>query len=425
MKHLLTLIVLFVAGSFSVQAQGVTLPQASPKGKVMQTIGLTEVSVIYHRPFVKQREIWGKLVAYDQVWRAGANENTVIYFSDDVKIAGESLAAGKYGLHMIPGKEEWTIIFSNNASSWGSFTYNPAEDALRVQATPRASDGHHEMLTFSFENVGIESAECVLSWDKLSIPFEIKANTHDQVVASLRDELRTRPGFTWMGWNQAANYCLQNNVNLQEALTWANRSVFMNPQAANILTHAQLVAKINGDESKKNALIVQTMQSDLDNQSVTWREYNALANYVLQNMSDQETALAWTTKSIEMSPNMTNLMAQVNILNQMGKTEKAEKIKAEAIDKGTNAELNTYGYQLLFGGDPAGAVVVFKANVEKNPDDPNAWDSLGEGYLNNGQNDEAIKAFKTSLSKNPPANVKANSIKLLKQLGIEYDGSKS
>jgi len=218
-------------------------------------------------------------------------------------------------------------------------------------------------------------------------------------VASLRDELRTRPGFTWSGWNQAANYCLQNDVNLLEALTWANRSVFMSPQVQNIITHARLVAKIDGDVSKANEIIVKTMQSDLDGQSVTWREYSGLANYVLQNMDDVETALAWTSKSIEMSPNMTNLMAKVSILDKMGAVEKAEKVKKEALARGTNFELNNYGYQLLFSGDTACAVDVFEANVDNNPTDPNAWDSLGEGYLNNGQKEDAIRAFKRAYRK--------------------------
>ena len=240
-------------------------------------------------------------------------------------------------------------------------------------------------------------------------------------MASLREELRTQPGFTWAGWAQAANYCLQNDINIDEALVWANRSVFLNPQVQNMVTHARLVAKKDGDEAKTNEIMLATMQSDLENHSVTWREYNGLANFAMQNMNDNETALAWAGKSIEMSPNMTNMMTKVNILNQMGETDKAAKIRKEAIARGTNFELNNYGYQLMFAGDTAGAVEVFKANTEKNPDDPNAWDSLGEGYVNNGQKEEAIKAFKTSLSKNPPANVKANSIKLLKQLGVEYD----
>jgi len=424
MKQLFTLIAL-IAGSLLIQAQSVTLPQASPKAKTLQTIGLTDVAVIYHRPSVNDRDIWGALIPYNQVWRAGANENTVIILSDDVEIGGKSLAAGKYGLHMIPGEEECTVIFSKNATSWGSFSYNPSEDALRVTVKPQEASAHHEMLTFSFENVTLESAECVLSWDDLSIPFKIKVNTHEVVVENLRNELRTQPGFTWLGWNQAANYCLRNDVNLQEALTWANRSVFMNPQVQNIATHARLVSKVNGDGTNADDIIVQTIESDLGNHSVTWREYNGLANFVLQNMNDVETAMKWIDKSIEMSPNMTNMMAKVNLLDTKGKKDEAKKLRADALALGSNFELNNYGYQLLFSGDAPGAVQVFEANVKNNPDDPNAWDSLGEGYLNNGQKDKAIEAFETSLSKNPPANVKANSIKLLKQLGVEYEPGRS
>jgi tetratricopeptide (TPR) repeat protein len=120
-----------------------------------------------------------------------------------------------------------------------------------------------------------------------------------------------------------------------------------------------------------------------------------------------------------MSQQMTNMMAQSTYLAAIGEHEDAVKMKVEAIQQGTNAELNAYGYQLLFSGKSEEAVEIFEANTKKYPDDPNVWDSLGEGYLNAGNKEKAIKAFKKSLSLNPPANVKANSMKLLKQLGVD------
>ena len=168
-SHVMKRSILLLAFAFAlitgVQAQALTLPQASPKGKVMQTIGITDAYLVYHRPAVNDREIWGTLVPYDQVWRTGANQNTVISFSDNVMIEGQKLHAGKYGLHMIPGEEKWTVIFSNNHTSWGSFSYNPAEDALRVEVTPKQLANPVEMLTFSFENVTPTAATCVLSWN--------------------------------------------------------------------------------------------------------------------------------------------------------------------------------------------------------------------------------------------------------------------
>lgn len=421
MKQLITLIAFCVAGALVLDAQVVTtIPQVSPKAKVMQTVGLTDIAVVYHRPSVKDREIWGHLVPYDQVWRAGANENTVIYFSDDVEVEGHGLSAGKYGLHMIPGEESWTVIFSRNHTAWGSFSYDPKDDALRVQVQPRKAAQHHEMLAFNFDDVTSEEVTCVLSWEKLSIPFGIKVNTHEVVVTSLRDELQTQAGWTWRGWHEAANYCLTNDVNLDEGLMWATRSVFVQPQTTNMITKARLKAKVKGDEANANEVILASLQSDLDVHAVTWKEYQGLANYVHQNLGDAETALAWAGKSVEMSPNMSNMMTKATILEKSGNEEKAKKLRKDAIAMGTNAELNNYGYQLLFAGKTAEAVAVFEANAEKHPNDPNVWDSLGEGYVNNGDKEKAVKALKKSLSMNPPPNVKANSIKLLKQLGVEY-----
>src|SRR5207249_10739214 len=121
------------------------IPRVSQRASVTQRIGLTDITITYHRPAVGGREIWGKTVPYGKVWRAGANENTTITFADDVTVEGKPLAAGTYGLHMIPDKEQWTIIFSKNATSWGSFSYDEKEDALRVSVKPHAAEAFEEI----------------------------------------------------------------------------------------------------------------------------------------------------------------------------------------------------------------------------------------------------------------------------------------
>ena len=118
----------------------IKVPDASPAASVGQTIGLTQVKISYHRPAVNKREVWGKLVPYNEVWRAGANENTTISFSSDVTVGGQKLAAGTYGLHMLPTEKDWTVIFSNMANAWGSFSYDPKEDAARVTVTPQPAE---------------------------------------------------------------------------------------------------------------------------------------------------------------------------------------------------------------------------------------------------------------------------------------------
>lgn len=159
--------------------------RASLKAAVMQSLGAdTEITITYSRPGVKGRAIWGALVPYGMApgnkyskdqpfpWRAGANENTTIEFSKDVLVEGKPLAAGKYGLHMIPSQKEWTIIFSKNNSAWGSFSYKPEEDALRVTVTPVAAP-FQEWLTYGFEDLAGKSATAFLYWEKLKVPFKI------------------------------------------------------------------------------------------------------------------------------------------------------------------------------------------------------------------------------------------------------------
>ena len=131
------LMVLFASSIAFSQSTQLNIPRDSQRASVTQRIGITDITVNYHRPLVKGRTIWGKVVPYGQVWRAGANENTTIAFSDPVTIEGQPLEKGVYGLHMIPGENDWTVIFSRNSTSWGSFTYKQAEDALRVKVKPR------------------------------------------------------------------------------------------------------------------------------------------------------------------------------------------------------------------------------------------------------------------------------------------------
>jgi hypothetical protein len=122
------------------QSTVVNIPRASQRAEVMQRVGITDITINYHRPLINGRKVWGGLVPYGQVWRAGANENTTIEFTDPVTIEGKPLARGIYGLHMIPNENEWTVIFSKAATSWGSFTYDEKEDALRVNIKPQPAD---------------------------------------------------------------------------------------------------------------------------------------------------------------------------------------------------------------------------------------------------------------------------------------------
>jgi hypothetical protein len=206
------------------QPTELNIPRVSQRGSVTQRVGLTDITIAYHRPAVGGREIWGKTVPYGKVWRAGANENTTITFSDDVSVEGKPLAAGTYGLHTIPDKDQWTIIFSKNSTSWGSFSYDEKEDALRVTTKPQAAESF-EVLTYVFDDVKPDSAVASLRWEKLAVPIHIGVDVKAVVLRSIKHELRSVGGFTWAGYDEAAQWCLDNNYNLEEALKWEDTSI--------------------------------------------------------------------------------------------------------------------------------------------------------------------------------------------------------
>src|SRR5690349_14132716 len=179
-------------GAAGSSAQSIlNLPRASQHALVTQRVGITDIAINYSRPLVNKRQIWGKLVPYGQVWRAGANENTVIEFTDPVSIEGKPLAKGVYGLHMIPNQNEWTVILSKAATSWGSFSYKQDEDALRVNVKPQSSE-FHEALTYDFDDVKPDSTLVTLRWEKVAVPFRVTVPVHDVVEADLKSQLRTR-----------------------------------------------------------------------------------------------------------------------------------------------------------------------------------------------------------------------------------------
>jgi hypothetical protein len=229
------------------------IPRVSQRGTVTQRIGLTDITITYHRPAVGGREIWGKIVPYGKVWRAGANENTTITFADDVSVEGKPLAAGTYGLHMIPDKDQWTIIFSKNSTSWGSFSYDEKEDALRVNVKPRAAEPT-ELVTYTFEEVKPDSAAATLRWEKLAVPFQISVDVKAVVLRSIKHELRNVGGFTWAGYQEAAEWCLDNNYNLEEALKWEDTSIQNEDRFENWETKSRILAAMGRKDESAKAL---------------------------------------------------------------------------------------------------------------------------------------------------------------------------
>lgn len=245
MKKSSTLVILLLC-SVSVWSQTLSTPPSggNQKSKVTQYIGPVEVTIAYSSPDVhgpngedRTGKIWGEVVHYGFIdqgfgpskaapWRAGANENTTITVSHDVKIEGKDLKAGTYGLFLAVTKEgPYTWIFSKNSSSWGSYFYDPKEDALRVDVMPLEAP-YKEWLTYGFEDRLPTSTKAYLRWEKKRIPFTIEVpNVNEIYVAKMREELRGSIGFRQENWITAAQFCAQNKINLEEALTWVDMSV--------------------------------------------------------------------------------------------------------------------------------------------------------------------------------------------------------
>jgi len=310
-------IILFSVITITAQ-QNLTTPQVSQKATVSQRVGLTDIEVSYHRPAVNNRVVWGGIVPYDQVWRAGANENTTISFSTDVTVENNKVAAGKYGLHMIPTKTSWTIIFSKDNAAWGSFFYNEKNDAVRFTVNPITND-FQEWLSYSFDQLDAKSTTLSLKWEKLSIPVKIEVDINSTVIASMEKELTGIPGFFWQGWNQIALYALTNNYNLDKAQSWADRSIGINKNLTNMMTKSLILESMGTSEDAEK-----TKQEAFTLPGIDETQVNALG-YQLMGIGKTEEALKVFEKNTVDHPDSWNVWDSL----AEGLLTKGDKVKAK------------------------------------------------------------------------------------------------
>lgn len=234
---------LLVANLCVAQSLVLDIPRQSQHAMVSQRLGITDISITYHRPLVNGRKVWGTVVPYRQVWRAGANENTTIAFSDPVMVEGKPLDKGTYGLFMIPTENEWTIIFSKNFTSWGAFTYDEKEDTLRVKVKPQASEAR-EALSYEFDQLKPDSTMVTLRWEKLAVPFKVSIDVPHVVEQSLAKQLRGGAQYVWMSWDEAANYLLDNKLDPQLALKYADTSIQNEERFENLITKSKALDRL-------------------------------------------------------------------------------------------------------------------------------------------------------------------------------------
>ena len=288
---------LFFMAALGLNAQNLTLPPSggNQRSEVTQYMGaLAYVKIVYNSPDVNKREgkIWGQLVPYGTSdlgfpgaekapWRAGANECTTIEFSHDVLVQGKELKAGTYGLFMEPAEAgPWTIIFSKNSTSWGAYFYKKEEDALRIQVDPMKSE-FREYLTYEFVDRKLDRCQVQMAWEEMAVAFLVELPGSKEIqVQSLRDELRGGNGFTWQAWQSAANYCARNDVNLEEALTWAENAVSLTftgqKNFSTLSTKALVLRKLGRDEEADKV-----MEEAIDLPSATSFQIHAYARQLI------------------------------------------------------------------------------------------------------------------------------------------------
>ena len=260
------------------QAPAIRLPRPSQKASVMQTVGVTDITITYSRPGVKGRTIWGEplpeqagvkgeatlddqnarpkgapIVPYGHVWRAGANEATQFVVTDDVLINGQKLPAGSYSLHTIPTKDEWTIVFNGTANQWGSFRYDPAKDTLRVKAKPQWVNDNQEWLQYSIPTVTPNSATVLIRWEKVAVPFTVEVPNVEAVWRSKVDAaIAAAPNDEGIPLQVAGAYA--NDEKWDEALKWVDQSIKVKATFPNLATKARyLYAAGRKDEALKVA----------------------------------------------------------------------------------------------------------------------------------------------------------------------------
>ncbi len=317
-----------IATAVPAVAQITGLPRVSQAASVSQTIGISTVTVNYHRPGVKGRTLYGGLVPYGQVWRAGANENTTVTFSHPVNVEGQDLAAGTYGLHTIPSETDWTVIFSNDHLSWGSFFYDETADALRVEV-PVFDAEFTEWLEYGFADLTGESALMELRWGGKRVPVRIDVDTHTLVLDKLRNDLKSLPAFFWWGWRDAANYCLQNNINSEEALQWIDRSIGIQENANNLVIKAGLLEQAGQTEQ---AVEILTRALEIGNEA----EVN-LIGYTFMQQGKMDQAIEVFRKNMADHPGSWNTYDSLGeAYRAAGKIDQAVKQYTRALELTTD-----------------------------------------------------------------------------------------
>ncbi len=350
MHKLRIFIAALIAFATTAATAQMTLPPSgsNQRGEVSQNMGLVKVTINYSSPDVSGRKIWGELVPYGLTnlqfgksseqnpspWRAGANENTVITFSHDVQVEGKPLKAGTYGLHMIPGQEDWVIIFSNNSTSWGSYMYLPSEDALRVNVKAKPCDEFNEFLAYDFTDRMQNGCTARLKWEKLQVPFKISVPNGDELyVQKLREEMNSNKGFAWQNAVSAANFCAGKKMNLDEAYGWVQGFIDRNVKYFPIYSSKATVQAAMGKQADADA----TMKEAINLPDATVGQIVGYGRSLITNKREKDAMPVFELANKRFPANATALMGLARGWSANGDAKKALKYAQDALKVETNA----------------------------------------------------------------------------------------
>jgi len=342
---------------FNATAQGITAPRTpSPAAQVKQTIGISTVSVAYSRPKVNNREVWGALVPYgwnvqsfgtgnSAPWRAGANENTVITFSHPAKVEGQMVPAGSYGLFFVINQDNsGEVILSKDYRSWGSFFYDQKQDQLKAKIQLRDLPYSVESLTYDFVNLSKNGAELVLNWEKKQFPVKIEFAVDEIVMANADAELKSTVGFTPQGFVSAANYALQNNVNLEQGIKWIDQAIAQNRNFPTLNIKAGLLKKA-GKKEEADKILAEAIAG------ATEAELNVYG-YQLINQGQNDKAIEMLTLNTQRFPKSANAWDSLGEAYAL-KGDKDNAIKnfkkSLSLNPAANVKANSEKYLKQFG----------------------------------------------------------------------------
>ena len=257
MKKIFYAIIATVLVNFGVDAQAIKTPAPSTTQTIKQDFALSSIEIVYSRPNMKGRVVFGDLAPMGKLWRTGANAATKVTFGEDVKVGGVAVKAGSYVLYTIPNKDEWEVIVNKGLNNWGIDGYKAEEDVAKFKVKSMILPMNIETFTIQIANVMPASADIQIMWEKIAISIPVTADIDSKISKSIESAMNVdnRPYF------QAASYYFESGKDLTKALTWADKAIENNPKAFWIMhLKAKIQAKL-GDKASAKATALKAIES--------------------------------------------------------------------------------------------------------------------------------------------------------------------